>query len=106
MVTGPNLSGKSCYAKQVALVVFLAHVGSFVPAGRATVGVTDRIFTRLVSNQSGSVPQSTFMVDLTQVSSMLRNATARSALPLLGLLRPCALRGTRCHGLVPFKMSL
>jgi DNA mismatch repair ATPase MutS len=80
VVTGPNLSGKSCYAKQVALVIFLAHVGSFVPAACATVGITDRIFTRLVSNQSGSMPQSTFMVDLTQVSTMLRNATSRSTL--------------------------
>ena len=77
VVTGPNMSGKSCYAKQVALVVFLAHVGSFVPAARATVGITDRIFTRLVSQGSSGTGQSTFMEDLTQVSSMLRSATAR-----------------------------
>lgn len=49
MITGPNYSGKSCYAKAVGLIVFLAHVGSFVPAARATVGITDRIFTRVAS---------------------------------------------------------
>lgn len=77
VVTGPNFSGKSCYAKQVALIVFLAHVGSFVPAEEAVVGLTDRIFTRLVSDEASSRPQSTFMIDLTQISTMLRHATGR-----------------------------
>ena len=77
VVTGPNFSGKSCYAKQVAVIVFLAHVGSFVPATEATVGLTDRIFTRLVSHEAAGLPQSTFMIDLTQISNMLRHATGR-----------------------------
>lgn len=80
IITGPNLSGKSCYAKQVGLIVFLAHVGSFVPAESATVGLTDRIFTRVVTRESGAVPQSTFMIDLSQVASMLRLSTPRSLL--------------------------
>lgn len=78
VVTGPNFSGKSCYAKQVALIAFLAHVGSFVPATSATVGLIDRIFTRLVSEEAGSGSRSTFMIDLTQISAMLRHATGRS----------------------------
>ncbi len=79
IVTGPNVSGKSCYAKQVAIIVFLAHVGSFVPASNAVVGLTDRIFTRLISRAAQDPPQSTFMVDLTQMAAMLRHATARCA---------------------------
>ena len=77
IVTGPNLSGKSCYAKQVALIAFLAHTGCFVPAKAATVGLVDRIFTRLVTNEAQSKPQSRFMIDLGAVSSMLRLATSR-----------------------------
>ncbi len=77
VITGPNLSGKSCYTKQVALVVFLAHVGSFVPAAEATIGLTDRIFTRIASHDSVSVPQSTFMIDLSQLATMLQLATPR-----------------------------
>lgn len=86
VITGPNLSGKSCYTKQVALIVFLAHVGSFVPAAEATIGLTDRIFTRIASQNSVQVPQSTFMIDLSQLASMLQLATPRccrrSLLPL------------------------
>ncbi|GAB4818643.1 hypothetical protein N2152v2_005689 [Parachlorella kessleri] len=78
VVTGPNFSGKSCYAKQVALIAFLAHVGSFVPAQEARVGLTDRIFTRLASRESAAAPQSTFMIDLSQVAAMLRMSTERS----------------------------
>ena len=77
VITGPNLSGKSCYTKHVALIVFLAHVGSFVPAAEATVGLTDRIFTRIASQDSVSVPQSTFMIDLSQLATMLQLATPR-----------------------------
>ena len=77
VITGPNLSGKSCYTKQVALIVFLAHVGSFVPAAEATIGLTDRIFTRIASQDSVSVPQSTFMRDLSQLATMLQLATPR-----------------------------
>ncbi|KAK9806091.1 hypothetical protein WJX72_001037 [[Myrmecia] bisecta] len=78
VITGPNFSGKSCYAKQVGLIVFLAHIGSFVPAAEATIGLTDRIFTRIASQETLSVPQSTFMIDLSQMSTMLRHATGRS----------------------------
>lgn len=77
MITGPNMSGKSCYAKQVALIVFLAHIGSFVPAQAATIGLTDRILTRVARQDSQSSLQSTFMADLTQVAAMLRQATSR-----------------------------
>ena len=79
VVTGPNFSGKSCYAKQVALIVFLAHIGSFVPAKEAVVGMTDRIFTRLVSEEAAGHLQSTFMIDLSQIACMLRHATERQA---------------------------
>lgn len=83
VVTGPNCSGKSVYAKQVGVITFLAHVGSFVPAQSARVGLADRIFTRLSSHEAaapgaGLPQQSSFMVDLTQVASMLRLATERS----------------------------
>ncbi|EFN56890.1 hypothetical protein CHLNCDRAFT_144556 [Chlorella variabilis] len=78
VVTGPNFSGKSCYAKQVALITFLAHVGSFVPAASARVGLADRIFTRVASREAAAVPQSTFMIDLTQIAAMLRLGTERS----------------------------
>jgi len=80
VITGPNLSGKSLYAKQVAIIVFLSHVGCFVPADSAFIGLTDRIFTRVVTKESGAVPQSSFMIDLSQVASMLRLATPRSLL--------------------------
>ncbi|XP_068656201.1 DNA mismatch repair protein MSH5 isoform X2 [Aristolochia californica] len=77
IVTGPNYSGKSIYIKQVALVVFLSHIGSFVPADSATVGLTDRIFCAMGSKFL-TVEQSTFMIDLHQVGIMLRQATSRS----------------------------
>ncbi|KAI5018773.1 hypothetical protein ZWY2020_043661 [Hordeum vulgare] len=77
IVTGPNYSGKSIYIKQVALVVFLAHIGSFVPADSAVVGLTDRIFCAMGS-KSMTTEQSTFMIDLHQVGTMLRHATSRS----------------------------
>ncbi|XP_078157852.1 MUTS-homolog 5 isoform X3 [Carex rostrata] len=77
IITGPNYSGKSIYIKQVALVVFLSHIGSFVPANSATVGLTDRIFCAMGSKLM-TAEQSTFMVDLHQVGMMLRQATSRS----------------------------
>ncbi len=79
VITGPNMSGKSCYAKQVALIVFLAHIGSFVPAQAATVGLTDRILTRVARQDSQSSLQSTFLADLTQVAAMLQQTTSRQA---------------------------
>jgi DNA mismatch repair protein MSH5 len=80
VLTGPNLSGKSCYSRGVALIAFLAHVGSFVPADEAEVGVVDRIFTRVATREAASVPQSSFLIDLSQVAAMLRLATPRSLL--------------------------
>ncbi|XP_004295833.1 PREDICTED: DNA mismatch repair protein MSH5 [Fragaria vesca subsp. vesca] len=77
IITGPNYSGKSIYIKQVALIVFLAHIGSFVPADAATVGLTDRIFCAMGSKFM-TAEQSTFMIDLHQVGMMLRQATSRS----------------------------
>ncbi len=65
---GPNASGKSCYIKQVATIAYMAHLGCFVPAKRAVVGIVDRIFTRLVSQESSKMQHSTFMIDLSQVS--------------------------------------
>ncbi|WCJ32950.1 DNA mismatch repair protein MSH5 [Euphorbia peplus] len=77
VITGPNYSGKSIYIKQVALIVFLSHIGSFVPADAATVGLTDRIFCAMGSKLM-TAEQSTFMIDLHQVGMMLRQATPRS----------------------------
>ncbi|GAB7338813.1 hypothetical protein MBLNU457_5511t2 [Dothideomycetes sp. NU457] len=80
IVTGPNYSGKSVYLKQVALITFLAHVGSFVPADSATIGLTDKILTRVATRESVSRDQSAFMIDLQQVSIALSLATHRSLL--------------------------
>ncbi|XP_077862967.1 mutS protein homolog 5-like [Saccoglossus kowalevskii] len=77
-LTGPNSSGKSVYMKQVGLIVFMAHIGSFVPAESASIGIIDRIFTRIHTRESVSVGLSTFMIDLNQVSVALRCATERS----------------------------
>lgn len=77
IITGPNYSGKTIYVKQVALIVFLSHIGSFVPADAATVGLTDRIFCAMGSKFM-TAEQSTFMIDLHQVGLMLRHATSRS----------------------------
>ncbi|BBH02007.1 MUTS-homologue 5 [Prunus dulcis] len=77
IITGPNYSGKSIYIKQVALIVFLSHIGSFVPADAATIGLTDRIFCAMGSKLMNA-EKSTFMIDLHQVGMMLRQATSRS----------------------------
>ncbi|KAF9095287.1 MutS protein msh5 [Mortierella sp. GBA35] len=76
IVSGPNSSGKSVYLKQVALITFMAHVGSFVPADAAAIGVTDKIFTRLQTRET--VSSSAFMTDLQQVALAVRMSTARS----------------------------
>jgi DNA mismatch repair protein MutS len=78
LITGPNMAGKSTYIRQVALLVLLAQVGSFVPAARARVGVVDRIFTRLGSADDLSAGLSTFMVEMTETAAILRGATDRS----------------------------
>jgi DNA mismatch repair protein MutS len=72
------MSGKSTFIRQVALITLLAHLGSFVPASRARIGVTDRIFTRVGANDELSRGQSTFMVEMTEAANILNNASARS----------------------------
>jgi len=78
LITGPNMSGKSTFIRQVALLTLLAHMGSFVPAAAATVGVTDRIFTRVGASDELNRGQSTFMVEMTEAANILNNATSRS----------------------------
>ncbi|OWK45265.1 DNA mismatch repair protein MutS [Fimbriiglobus ruber] len=78
LITGPNMAGKSTFIRQVALVTLLAHIGSFVPAKAATVGITDRIFTRVGASDELNRGQSTFMVEMTEAANILNNATPRS----------------------------
>ncbi|GAA5902660.1 uncharacterized protein JCM6883_007199 [Sporobolomyces salmoneus] len=80
VVAGANMSGKSVYLKQIALITYLAHIGSFVPADQALMGLTDRIMTRVSTKESITRGSSAFMIDLQQISYMLRNATPRSLL--------------------------
>jgi DNA mismatch repair protein MutS len=78
MVTGPNMGGKSTYMRQVALLVLMAHVGSFVPAQSAVIGPIDRIFTRIGAHDDLSTGRSTFMVEMTEAANILNNATSNS----------------------------
>jgi DNA mismatch repair protein MutS len=78
LITGPNMSGKSTFIRQVAVITLMAHVGSFVPAKAATVGLTDRIFTRVGASDELGRGQSTFMVEMTEAANILNNATPRS----------------------------
>jgi DNA mismatch repair protein MutS len=78
LITGPNMAGKSSYIRQVALLSLLAHMGSFVPAEQATVGLVDRIFTRVGASDELTRGQSTFMVEMTETANILNNATPRS----------------------------
>jgi DNA mismatch repair protein MutS len=78
IVTGPNMGGKSTYMRQAALIVLLAHVGSFVPADRAVLGPMDRIFTRIGAGDDLAGGRSTFMVEMTEAANILNNATDRS----------------------------
>lgn len=82
IITGPNMAGKSTYLRQVALITYMAHIGSFVPAKRARVPLTDRIFTRIGASDNLILDRSTFMVEMTEVANILRNATERSLLIL------------------------
>ena len=82
ILTGPNMSGKSTYLKQVALIVLLAQIGSFVPAGSATIGVVDRIFTRIGAQDDLAAGQSTFMVEMVEAANILNNATSQSLIIL------------------------
>jgi DNA mismatch repair protein MutS len=78
LITGPNMAGKSTYIRQVALIVFMAHIGSFVPAQKAVIGLTDQIFSRIGASDDLSQGQSTFMVEMTQTAHILNCATDNS----------------------------
>ena len=82
VITGPNMAGKSTYMRQVALIVLLTQVGSFVPAAKADIGIVDRIFTRVGASDDLASGQSTFMVEMNEVANILRNATPNSLLVL------------------------
>lgn len=101
MMTGPNYSGKSVHLKQVALIVYMAHVGCFVPADRATIGLTDKILTRITTRETVSRFQSAFMIDLQQVALAMTLATHRSLVIIdeLG-------KGTDSSGRTPSKERL
>ena len=82
IITGPNMAGKSTYMRQNALIALMAQIGSFVPASSCHVGVVDAIFTRIGASDDLSAGQSTFMVEMTEVAEILKNATARSLVVL------------------------
>jgi DNA mismatch repair protein MutS len=82
IITGPNMAGKSTFMRQTALIVIMAQIGSFIPASEATIGVTDRIFTRIGASDILTKGQSTFMVEMIEVSNIIHNATDRSLILL------------------------
>ena len=82
IITGPNMAGKSTFLRQVALIVLLAQIGSFVPADRAQIGLVDRIFTRIGAQDDIATGQSTFMVEMVETANILHHATARSLIVL------------------------
>ena len=82
IITGPNMAGKSTYMRQVALIVLMAQMGSFVPARSAHIGVVDRVFTRIGASDDLAAGQSTFMVEMSEVAQLLKNASRRSLLIL------------------------
>src|SRR5262249_8718899 len=78
LITGPNMSGKSCYLRQVALLTLMAQMGSFIPARQGRIGMADRIFTRVGASDELNRGQSTFMMAITEPANILKNATPRS----------------------------
>lgn len=82
IITGPNMAGKSTYMRQVALIVLMAQIGSFIPAKSAEIGIADRIFTRVGASDDLAAGQSTFMVEMSEVANILTNSTSRSILIL------------------------
>ena len=82
IITGPNMAGKSTYLRQVALIVLMAQIGCFVPAKSAKIPLCDRIFTRIGASDNLILDQSTFMVEMTEVANIMRNATSKSLLIL------------------------
>ena len=82
IITGPNMAGKSTYMRQNALIALMAQIGSFVPASSCHVGVVDAIFTRIGASDDLAAGQSTFMVEMTEVAEILKNATPKSLVVL------------------------
>lgn len=82
IITGPNMSGKSTYMRQIAIITLMAHIGCFVPASKAQIAITDRIFTRIGASDNLGMGQSTFMVEMVEVANIVQNATEKSLLIL------------------------